>query len=74
MKKTIDTSIIAANIRNVRIANKLKQYEMADILGYSERQIRRLEVNGTTDINVVNLIAIAFDVSALDILSSDGMF
>ena len=47
---------------------------MADILGYSERQIRRLEANGTSDINVINLIATKFDVSALDILSSDGMF
>jgi transcriptional regulator with XRE-family HTH domain len=74
MRKTIETSQIACNIRGVRLANKLTQFEMADILGYSERQIRRLERNGTSDINVINLIATAFNVSALDILSSDGMF
>ncbi|MBO5711984.1 MAG: helix-turn-helix transcriptional regulator [Acholeplasmatales bacterium] len=74
MRKTIETSKIAKNIKSVRLSNKLTQFEMADILGYSERQIRRLEANGTSDINVINLIATKFDVSALDILSSDGMF
>ena len=74
MNMTIDALSIARNIKNVRLMNNLTQIEMADTLGYSERQIRRLETNGTYDIGVINLIAITFNVSALNILSSDGMF
>lgn len=74
MKKTIDSLRIARNIRNVRLANEMTQIEMGEALGYSERQIRRLETEGTYNINVINLIAEIFNVSAIDILSSDGMF
>ena len=74
MQKTIDSLRIGKNIRELRLANQLTQIEMGERLGYSERQIRRLETNGTYDIGVVNLIAITFNVSALNILSNDGMF
>ena len=74
MNMTIDALNIARNIKNVRLMNNLTQIEMADTLGYSERQIRRLETEGTYDIGVVNLIATTFNVSALNILSNDGMF
>ena len=62
------------NIKEIRLINNLTQIEMAEKLGYSERTIRRLESNGTYDIGVINLIAITFNVSALNILSTDGMF
>lgn len=68
MNMTVKLSIIADNIRKVRLDNQLTQIEMAEILGYSERTIRRLETNGTNDINVINLIATAFKVSAQSIL------
>ncbi|MBQ3253012.1 MAG: helix-turn-helix transcriptional regulator [Acholeplasmatales bacterium] len=69
MNKTIDSKRIARSIKEIRLANNLTQIEMADVLGYSERQIRRLETNGTYDINVINLIAITFNISAYDILN-----
>ena len=74
MTKTIDSLRIARNIKNVRLANEMTQYEMGEVLGYSVRQVRRLETEGTYNISVINLIAEIFDVSAIDILSSDGMF
>ena len=74
MQKTIDSLRIGQNIRKLRLANKMTQVELGDTLGYSERQIRRLETEGTYDIGVVNLIATTFNVSALNILSTDGMF
>lgn len=74
MKKTIDSQKIATNIKKVRLANKMTQMEMGEILGYSERQIRRLETYGTYNLCVINLIAEIFNISAIDILSSDGVF
>ena len=74
MQKTIDSSRIGKNIKGLRLANHMTQIELGELLGYSERQIRRLETNGTYDIGVVNLIALTFNVSALNILSNDGMF
>ena len=68
MNMTIDALNIARNIKNVRLMNNLTQIEMADTLGYSERQIRRLETNGTYNLEVLNLIAITFGVSIKDIL------
>ena len=73
MEKTIETLKIAQNIKKLRQAKKLTQLEMADLLGYSERQVRRLETEGTTNICVINLIAQTFKISELDILLS-GMF
>ena len=74
MQKTIDSLRIGKNIKDLRLANHMTQIELGELLGYSERQIRRLETNGTYDISVVNLIATTFNVSALNILSNDGMF
>lgn len=67
MNMTVELNIIAESIHKLRIDNKLTQIEMADVLGYSERTIRRLETNGTNDINVINLIATVFKVSAQSI-------
>ena len=70
MNKTIDSKGIARSIKNVRLENNLTQIEMADVLGYSERQIRRLETDGTYNLEVLNLIAVTFNVSIMDILSN----
>lgn len=70
MNKTIDSKGIARSIKNVRLENNLTQIEMADVLGYSERQIRRLETEGTYNLEVLNLIALTFNVSIMDILSN----
>ena len=71
MNKTIKLYNVAENIRNIRLNNHLTQIEMADALGYSERTIRRLEANGTSDLNVINLIAATFNISAISILLAE---
>ena len=70
MNKTIDSKGIARSIKDDRLKNNLTQIEMADVLGYSERQIRRLETDGTFNLEVLNLIALTFNVSVMDILSN----
>ena len=47
MDKVIDSLKIARSIRSLRDRLCLTQIEMADILGYSERQMRRLETEGS---------------------------
>ena len=73
MKMTIDAFKIAKRIKKLRQEKNLTQFEMAEKLGYSERQMRRLETEGTMNIAVINVIAQTFQISALDILQS-GMF
>ena len=68
MEKTIDSLRIAKNIKGVRLANHMTQEDMASLLGYSERQIRRLETEGTYNLWVINLIALTFDINDQDIL------
>ena len=70
MEMTIKTSQIAENIKAIRVMFNLTQVEMADKLGYSERQIRRLESSGTSNLEVINLISTTFNISAWDILAS----
>lgn len=69
MNETINISIIAKNIKAIRMSHSLTQLEMAKILGYTERTIRRLETDGTDNISVINLIASTFNISAISILS-----
>lgn len=71
MNGLIDSQCIAENIKRIRLSNKLTQMDMADLLGYSERQIRRLETEGTSSLAVINMIAKRFNVSALSILVSN---
>lgn len=68
MEMTFSSSKIAENIKALRLKNNLTQLEMAEVLGYSERQVRRLETEGTFSLQVINLISTAFKVSAWDIL------
>jgi transcriptional regulator with XRE-family HTH domain len=74
MEMTIKTSQIAENIKAIRTKFNLTQIEMAEVLGYSERQVRRLETDGTYNLEVINLIAKTFNVSVKDILFENGMF
>ena len=72
MRKLIDSQMIGKTIKSLRIANNLTQSELADLVCYSVRNIRRIENEGTTSIDVVNTFADIFEVSALDIL--EGCF
>lgn len=68
MEKTIDSLKIAKNIKRIRLSNFMTQEDMANVLGYSERQIRRLETDGTYNLYVISLIAETFNVEITDIL------
>ena len=68
MSTLIDSRKIGKTIKSLRKANNLTQAELADIVGYSVRNIRRIENDGTTSIDVVNTFADIFEVSAIDIL------
>lgn len=64
----IDTVLVGQAIRTLRVRNHLTQEQLADRVGYSVRNLRRIESTGTTSIDTINVFAEAFDVSALDIL------
>ena len=68
----IDANIIASNIKALRERLNLSQEEMAWKLGYSDRQLRRIERNGTNNISVINYIAMTFSIPAISILKKDA--
>ena len=69
MSKIIETSLIGEAIKQLRLSRNWTQDYLADIVGYSVRNLRRIENNGTGSIDVVNTFADIFNVSALDILN-----
>ena len=71
MNGNIDSTRIAKKIKQVRLSRGLTQLEMSELLGYSERQVRRLETEGTLNLGVIALITDAFDISIKDILFDD---
>ena len=72
MRRLIDSQMIGQTIKSLRKAKNLTQEELAEIVGYSVRNIRRIENYGTTSIDVVNTFADVFEISAIDIL--EGCF
>ena len=74
MSKKIDSHLIGKSIKNLRLSHNLTQEDLADIIGYSVRNLRRIENNGTGSIDVVNTFADIFEVSALDILNGCFLF
>lgn len=68
MNELIRTETIAKNLKRLRKRRHLSQEAVGEMLGYSVRQIRRLETEGTLSIDVVNRFASAFGVPAVDIL------
>lgn len=72
--KQIDSRLIGQAIKALRVREHLTQAELADRIGYSVRNLRRIENNGTTNIDTVNVFAEMFDVSALDILNGCFLF
>ena len=69
MSKLIEPSLIGQAIKQLRLSRNWTQDYLADIVGYSVRNLRRIENNGTGSIDVVNTFAGIFNVSALDILN-----
>ena len=74
MSIKIDSRLIGKSIRALRLSRRLTQDQLADVVGYSVRNLRRIENDGTTSIDVVNLFAGVFNVSALDILNGCFLF
>ena len=68
MSMIIDSRLIGQSIKHLRVSHHLTQSELADDIGYSVRNIRRIETSGTGSIDVVNTFAEYFNVSAMDIL------
>ena len=71
MSKIIDSRLIGQTIKALRVSKHWTQDYLADIVGYSVRNLRRIENDGTGSIDVVNTFADIFQVSAIDILSGD---
>lgn len=70
MNGQIDSKRIAKNIKELRVKKKLTQEELAEQVGYSRRHIIRLENYGTMNLDIVNIFARIFNVSAISILSN----
>ena len=71
MSKLIDSHLVGKNIKHLRERKGWTQEYAADRIGYSVRNLRRIENYGTSSIDAVNAAAVAFEVSALDILNED---
>jgi transcriptional regulator with XRE-family HTH domain len=69
MSKTINARLIGHTIKQLRLSKHWTQDYLAESIGYSVRNLRRIENEGTSSIDVVNLFAEIFNVSAIDILS-----
>ena len=74
MSKTIETRLIGQTIKHLRLSRNWTQEYLADRSFYSVRNIRRIENDGTTSIDVVNTFAELFGVSAMDILNGDVFY
>lgn len=70
----INSHLIGQTIKTLRLSRHWTQDYLADIVGYSVRNLRRIENDGTGSIDVVNTFAELFGVSAIDILSGDVSF
>ena len=74
MSVLIDSRLIGQSIRALRKRSRLTQNDLADAIGYSVRNIRRIETDGTVNLDIVNVFASYFNVSAMDILQGCLLF
>ena len=74
MSKRIDLHLIGKSIKSLRQSRSWTQEYLAETVGYSVRNLRRIENDGTGSIDVVNTFADIFGVSALDILNGCFLF
>ena len=71
MSTLIDSRLVGKSIKHLRQSRNWTQDQLADRVGYSVRNLRRIENDGTGSIDVVNTFAGIFEVSAIDILNGD---
>ena len=74
MSTLIDSHLIGKSIKALRIKHHLTQECLAENIGYSTRNLRRIENDGTTSIDIVNTFAEYFGISAIDILNGCFLF
>ena len=74
MSYVIDSRLVGNAIKSLRVSRNWTQEQLASIVGYSVRNLRRIENDGTGSIDVVNTFAVIFEVSALDILNGCFLF
>lgn len=72
--KLIDSHLVGQTIKYLRLSKNWTQDYLADVVGYSVRNLRRIENDGTTSIDIVNTFAEAFGISAMDILDGDVFY
>lgn len=70
---TINQLHVGAAIKKLRLGKGWSQEVLAEKVGYSVRNLRRIETEGSNSLSVVNTFAEAFEVSALSILT-DAVF
>ena len=68
MSNKIDVRLVGKSIRQLRLSRHWTQEYLANAVGYSVRNLRRIETDGTGSIDIVNTFADIFEVSAIDIL------
>ena len=71
MRKLINSRLVGQSIKHLRQSRNWTQDQLADIVGYSVRNLRRIENDGTKSIDTINAFAVIFEVSAIDILNGD---
>ncbi len=74
MSTKIDVRVVGQSIRRLRQSKNWTQEHLADAVGYSVRNLRRIETNGTGSIDVVNTFAGIFEISAIDILEGVSFY
>jgi len=66
--QTIDYMKMSNNIKEYRELKGYTQFDMAEKMNYSLRQYRRIEDEGTSNINTILSIAYVLDVTIDDII------
>lgn len=74
MSEVIDPILIGKSLKNLRLSKHWTQEYLADLVGYSVRNLRRIENVGTKNIEVINIFAKVFEVSIIDILNGCFLF
>lgn len=74
MSEVIDPILISKSLKNLRLSKHLTQEYLSDLVGYSVRNLCRIENVGTKNIEVINIFAKVFEVSIIDILNGSFLF
>ena len=70
-RKIVEREEIGKIIKHLRVSNNLTQDYMSSKLHYDIRHIRRLENEGTHNLDTIQCIADMFGVDVFDILAGD---